>query len=48
MDNDLETLWNKFSLTEEEKREMVIEKSWVEETVEVRKNCLLRKLLSKV
>ncbi|XWS71129.1 hypothetical protein CRYUN_Cryun03dG0112000 [Craigia yunnanensis] len=47
MDNDLEALWNKFSLTEDEKSELIIDKSWVEETSEVRKNCLLGKILTK-
>ena len=47
MDSELENLWNKLSLSEEEKREVVIEKSSVEETSKGRKNCLIGKLLSK-
>ena len=47
MESGLKALWNKFSLFEDEKIEVVIEKSQVEETVSERKNCLIGKVLIK-
>ena len=47
MDSDLEELWNKLSLSADEKSEVVIDKFWVEETANARRNCLLNKLFTK-
>ena len=47
MKTGLEDLWNKLSLTEDEKSKVVIEKDWIEETTDARRNCLLGKLLTK-
>ncbi|XWS46765.1 hypothetical protein CRYUN_Cryun14cG0096100 [Craigia yunnanensis] len=45
MTDELENLWGKLSLTEEELTEVVIEQDWIVEAKEVRKNCLIGKLL---
>ena len=47
MKTGLEDLWNKLSLTEDEKSKVVIEKDWIEEIAEARRNCLIGKLLTK-
>ncbi|XWS30332.1 hypothetical protein CRYUN_Cryun24cG0108200 [Craigia yunnanensis] len=47
MEADLEELWTKSSISEEEKSEVVINKVWVEETENTRKNCLIGKVLTK-
>ena len=47
METGLEDLWNKLSLSEDEKVEVVIERNWIEETAEARRNCLIGKLLTK-
>ena len=43
MEPNLEELWSIFSLTEEEKTKVVVDKTWVEETKDARRNCLLGK-----
>ena len=45
MNEDLEQLWGKLSLTEEEQVEVVLEKDCLEEVNEVGKNCLIGKLV---
>ena len=47
MEIGLKDLWNKLSLTGDKKSEVVIEKDWIEETTDARRNCLLGKLLTK-
>ena len=42
---ELENLWGKLSLTEDELIEVRIEQDWLEEIKEVGKNCLIGKLL---
>ncbi|XWS08987.1 hypothetical protein CRYUN_Cryun40dG0047300 [Craigia yunnanensis] len=44
MADDLEEMW-RFSLTEEEKTDVVIEKEWVEDMSEKSKNYLLGKMV---
>ncbi|XWS23345.1 hypothetical protein CRYUN_Cryun28dG0005100 [Craigia yunnanensis] len=43
----LAEMWNRFSLTEEEQSDVVIEKEWVEDTIEKSKNCLLGKMVTR-
>ena len=45
MTDELENLWGKLSLTEEELTEVCVEQDWLEEIKEVGKNCLIGKLL---
>ena len=45
MSEELENLWGKLSLTEEELTEVPIKQNWLEENKEVGKNCLIGKLL---
>ena len=47
MEPNLEELWSIFSLTEEEKTKVVVDKTWVEKTETARRNCLLRKIFTK-
>ncbi|XWS13549.1 hypothetical protein CRYUN_Cryun36dG0046500 [Craigia yunnanensis] len=47
MEEGLEKLWSRFSLTEEEQLDVVIEKEWVEDMVERSKNYLLDRLVMK-
>ena len=43
MNEKLENLWGKLSLTEEEQTEVVVEEDWIED--EVGRKCLIGKLL---
>ena len=45
METGLEALWNNLSLTKEEQPEVVIEKDWVEENGQARRNCLIGKMV---
>ncbi|XWS34861.1 hypothetical protein CRYUN_Cryun21dG0073400 [Craigia yunnanensis] len=45
MNEELEELWGKLSLTEEKQHETVIEEKWLEDFKEVAKNCLIGKLV---
>ncbi|XWS48308.1 hypothetical protein CRYUN_Cryun13aG0064400 [Craigia yunnanensis] len=47
MADNLEEMWRRFSLTEEEQTDVVIEKEWVENTSEKSKNWLLGKMVMK-
>ena len=47
MEPNLEELWSIFSLIEEEKTKVVVDKTWVEETKDARRNCLLGKIFTK-
>ncbi|XWS54159.1 hypothetical protein CRYUN_Cryun10bG0065400 [Craigia yunnanensis] len=47
MSEGLEDMWNKLSLIEEEQYDVVVEKEWVEDILEVGKNYLIRKLILK-
>ena len=47
METDLEVPWKKFSLSEKKKSEVFIDKAWVEETTNARKNCLIGRILTK-
>ncbi|XWS66311.1 hypothetical protein CRYUN_Cryun05aG0188800 [Craigia yunnanensis] len=45
MDKTLEDLWNKLTLIEDERTEVLVEKEWIDDPSEVSKNCLLGKIL---
>ena len=45
METGLEKLWNNLLLTADEQLEVVIEKNWIEETAQARKNCLLGRMV---
>ena len=47
MPDDLEELWRRFSLTEEEQTNVVIKKEWVEDMSKKSRNCLLGKMVMK-
>ncbi|XVE96179.1 hypothetical protein REPUB_Repub02eG0199500 [Reevesia pubescens] len=44
---DLNKLWSKLTLTNEENVDLCVEKSWVEDTLKESKNCLVGKILSR-
>ncbi|XWS50373.1 hypothetical protein CRYUN_Cryun12cG0082400 [Craigia yunnanensis] len=45
MSEELEKLWEKLSLTEEEQTDVVIDKDWLAEVEELGKNCLIGRLV---
>ena len=45
MSDKLKDLWRKFSLTEEEQIDVIVEKDWLEEVAEVGDNCLIGKMM---
>ena len=45
MNEDLEKMWEKLSLTEVKQVEMVVEKDWLEEVREAGKHCLIGRLV---
>ena len=45
MADDLEEMWRRFSLTEEEQSEVAIEKEWVDDILEKSRYCLLGKIV---
>ena len=45
MNEELEKLWEKLSLTEAEQTEVIVEKDWQEKDNEVGENCLIGKLV---
>ena len=47
MADNLKEMWRRFSLTEEEQTDVIIEKDWVEDLSEKSRNCLLGKLVMK-
>ena len=45
MNEELEQMWGKLSLTEAEQTEVVLDEEWLEEVKEVERNCLVGKLV---
>ena len=45
MNETLEDLWSKLTLTEDERIDVLVDKEWIDVPSEVSKNCLLRKIL---
>ena len=45
METGLEELWKNLSLTSDEQQDVIIEKKWIEEIVQARKNCLFGRMV---
>ena len=45
MTDTLEELWSKFSLTEDEQSDVIVEQGWANDLTKVEKNCALGKIL---
>ncbi|XWS63518.1 hypothetical protein CRYUN_Cryun06bG0105300 [Craigia yunnanensis] len=45
METGLESLWNNLSLTKDEQNEVVIEKDWVKNNENAKRNCLVGKMV---
>ena len=45
MTDTLEELWSKFSLTEDEQSDIIVEQGWANDPTKVEKNCALGKIL---
>ncbi|XWS16514.1 hypothetical protein CRYUN_Cryun34aG0095000 [Craigia yunnanensis] len=41
METGLEDLWKNLSLTKDEQNDIVVKQNWVDETIDVRRNCLI-------
>ncbi|XWS21886.1 hypothetical protein CRYUN_Cryun30bG0094300 [Craigia yunnanensis] len=45
MTKALEEMWNKLTLTKEERDDIIVEQEWVDDVKEVNQNCALGKIL---